>query len=363
MRRLALLLAASLAVACSPPPRPGILAEVDRTRSSAASTEAKTLAPQAFLAAERLAQDAVRANDGGDRASAQLLAEQALAAYAHAAVLARLARADARESDAKKRVEDASKEFAAVDAEEQRVAAEANDAELAYRVARDALPVAGTEPASADREQARVAAARSIALDAKLLCVATQMLAKDTDSLEKAFHELEELDAELAKKPLRAPIDAAVRLRSTCLSELSKVRRDATTAAPQAGAPDALLDELGKAGFSPRRDDRGVAVTLRDAFQGGAVSKSALPKLLALGQVQREHPTFPLLAVVHSAHGAPTPRDAERAESVKKALVDAGAGKVEARTSGDAAPAALPGRADSAAQNERLELVFVAPTF
>jgi outer membrane protein OmpA-like peptidoglycan-associated protein len=348
--------------ACAPPPRPAILEEADRTRTTAAAKEAEVLAPQAFLAAEKLRKDAGRAFDAGDRAGSQILAEQALAAYLHASVLARLAKADDRLVKAAARGEGVSREVAGLDEKQRRVAAEADDIELRFRVERDALPVAQTEPANPDREASRLASARALSLEARLLCVATQMLGPDRPNLTAAFRALDELDAEIQKKANRAPLDSAVRLRSACLAELTSIRRAAASVAPENGATDALLDELGRAAFEPRRDDRGVAVTLRDAFQGSALSAAARDRLTALGQVAKSHPAFPVLVVVHSAaRGAPAPRDSERAAAVGKALTDAGAPKVETKAGGGALPVAPPNRADSAARNERVEIVFVAP--
>ncbi|HEX7622516.1 MAG TPA: hypothetical protein VF400_03015, partial [Anaeromyxobacteraceae bacterium] len=146
MRKLVALLALALG-ACAPPPRPAILDEADRTRTTAAAREAEVLAPQAFLAAEKLRKDAARAFDEGDRAGSQILAEQALAAYLHASVLARLAKADDRLVKTAARTEGVSREVAALEEKQRRVAAEADDIELRVRVQRDALPVAQTEPA------------------------------------------------------------------------------------------------------------------------------------------------------------------------------------------------------------------------
>jgi hypothetical protein len=339
-----------------------VLEEVDRTRTAAAAKEAAALAPQAFLAAEKIRKDALRASDDGDRAGAQILAEHALAAYAHASVLARLAKADDRLAAATARADVSRRDFAALEDKQRRVAAEADDIETRLRVARDALPVAATEPASAEREASRLAAARALALEARLLCVATQMLSADTPRVVAAFQRLDQIDAEIQKKPTRAPLDAAVRLRSDCLTELTLVRRAAASRAPEAETADALLDELGRAALEPRRDDRGVSVTLRDAFQGDTLTPAARERLVALGQVGKAHPTFPVLVVVHKGSGNAAARDTARAEAVQKILVEAGAPHVQAKTGGDALPITAPNRGDSAARNERIEIVFVAPS-
>jgi hypothetical protein len=172
---------------------------------------------------------------------------------------------------------------------------------------------------------------------------------------------LDQLDAEIQKKPTRAPLDAAVRLRSDCLTELTLVRR-AASRSPGADTADGLLDELGRAALEPRRDDRGVSVTLRDAFQGTILTPGARERLVALGQVGKAHPNFPVLVVVHAGRGSASPRDAARADAVQKALIEAGAPHVQTKAGGDALPIAPPSRSDSAARNERIEIVFVSPS-
>jgi len=352
--------ALALAVACAPVPRPTVLEEVDRTRTSAAVKEAESLAPQAYAYAEKLRTDAEKANKDGDRTAAQILAEQALAAYAHATVLSRLAHATERVEGTSSRVAAAEKDAATLDEQQRKVAAEADDIEGRLRVARDALPLAPSAPASADRERARLAAARSLAEEARLLCVATQMLAPDSQGVTQAFESLKALDAEIAKKPARAPIDAAVKARSTCLAELTRARRPATLRAPEAGAPDALLEELSRAGSEPQRDERGVTVVLRDVFDAkGAVKPAATDTLTRLGQAAKAHPAFPILVVVHSSKAAPP---ADRGETIAKSLRDAGGAHVKVESAGDALPVAPPAQPGAAARNERVEIVFVSPS-
>jgi len=233
---------------------------------------------------------------------------------------------------------------------------------MRVRVVRDAQPVAPSEPGSAEREAARSSAARSIASQARLLCVAARMLAPDTPELGAAITGLDALDAALAAKPKRAPIDDAMRLRSSCLAELSRARRPAASAAREARKADILLDLLGKAGFEPVRDDRGVVVVLRDVFEGEKVKASAHDRLTALADVARAHSDFPVLAVIHSGKGGSSRRDTARAEALGKALRDGGAPRVELRSAGDSLPVAAAHPASSDKRNERAEVVFVAPS-
>src|SRR5688500_9546669 len=93
LRALVLLLAV---VGCATTPRPRALSDVQGAREGAAVERAERLAPQAFLHAEKVYKSALRAHDDGDAPGAQLLSEQALAAYSHAVVLARVAEAERR---------------------------------------------------------------------------------------------------------------------------------------------------------------------------------------------------------------------------------------------------------------------------
>jgi len=349
--------------ACAPTSRPAVFAEVDRIRATPSAKEASELAPQAFLSAEKTRRDAELAFAAGDRPGSEILAELAVAAYAQADVLARIARAEERRAGATSRTNRAEKELATLEEAQHRVAAEADDLEMRVRVIRDAQPLAGSEPASAEREAARLAAARSIASQARLLCVATKMLAPETKELVAATSGLDSLDTAIAGKPKRAPIDDAIRLRSSCLAELTRARRPAESAAPEAGKPDILLDLLAKANFEPLRDDRGIVVVLRDLFDGNKPKQAAHERLTALAEVARAHPDFPVLVVVHSGHGGSNKTDAARAEAVGKALLDGGAPRVETKTAGDTLPVAPQHPASVDKRNERVEVVFVAPSF
>ena len=110
--------------------------------------------------------------------------------------LARLARADERRTDAAARAERAEHELATLEEAQRRVAAEADDLEMRVRVVRDAQPLTPTEPASAEREAARVSAARSIASQARLLCTATRMLGSDAKEVTERGQRAERLDAQ-----------------------------------------------------------------------------------------------------------------------------------------------------------------------
>jgi outer membrane protein OmpA-like peptidoglycan-associated protein len=341
-------------------PQPGVMREVDSARQSAAVVEAQARAPQAYADAELRRKQAAAAEQRGDLGSAQILSEQALAAYTRAVVQARLARAQASVADEETRAAKASAQLSELQAQEQRVRAEAEDLEAREKVARDALPLPSSGPASKEREQARLVAARALLTQAKLLCLSARLLDPSREAVTGALGKLAELSQKLT---LPAPIDDATALRSTCLRELVLVRRPITQKSPAAGAADALLAELSAASLTPVRDDRGVVVTLRALFDDKSQLKAeGLAELDMLGKVAKAHPDFPLLAVLHSARGANPTRESAEASAVAETLRKAGAPKVETDAVGASAPVVDPERPGAAERNRRVEIVFVSPT-
>ena len=358
------LLLALLLPACGTSPRPRIMREVDAVRAGAAAKEAEQYAPQAFAHALKLQEQAEKAHVDDDMGGAQILSEHALAAFQHAFVLARLAKAQRRLAAAESELEDAQKQLHALDAEQQKVAAEADDLEMRAKVMRDALPLAPNEPASPEREKARRNAARSLAMQGQLLCAAARLLDPNATGVTEHTQSLGALDKTLADRAVAVPIDEAIRLRSACLRSLTLARRPTTREVPAAGLADALLTRLSEAGgLYPFRDDRGVVVVLRDAVSGaGKVTAQGAEHLALLGRTAKAHPAFPVLVVVHSARGGPSRHAKARADAVERALKEAGAPTVEARTAGDSQPVVDRKRKGASERNERIEIIFVAPS-
>jgi hypothetical protein len=253
------------------------------------------------------------------------------------------------------------------------VTAEVIDLELRAMVARDALAVASSEPtADGDREKARGEAARAMGTEARLLCVSARLLAPSAEGLKEAEASLAELDKAQAARP--APVDLAMRVRAQCLSSLTAARRATVSARGAAGAAgaagvsgdeaDTLLSELSREGtFSPLRDDRGVVVTLHDAFSGDGLAKATSPRVEALARVAAAHASMPVLVVVHDeAPTRPDDRRAERrAEAVRKLLGRPKGERLDLVLAGNTRPIADPKSRKERGRNERLEIVFVDP--
>jgi hypothetical protein len=343
---------------CATPARLQVMSEVDRVRQGQAVVDAKQSAPQAFARAELLRQRSEQAFADGDQTSAQILAEQALAAYLRATIEARLTRADARLTEAATLEQKQSERLAQLTAEQQRLSAETADLELRAKVARDAEPIAKSEPASPEREKARREAARSIAVQAALLCVSARLVEPGRASLTPLLAKADELRARL-DTAAPAPIDDVTALRSDCLRELTLARRPRAQANPSRGESDALLAELSRADFLPFRDDRGVVITLRPVREAGKLSPKLAEKLAELGRVAKQHPEFPLLVVLHDAK--PGAKDDDLSAQAVEALKHSGASRIESKSAGNTSPVVPPERTGAAARNERLEIVFVSP--
>src|SRR4051812_20829546 len=254
------------------------MVEVDRTRQGAAVIDARKSAPQAYARAELLKQRAEQAYADKDLPAAQILSEQALAAYLRATLEARLTKAENRLAEAQVLEKKQAERLAQLDTEQQRLSAEAADLELRAKVARDAEPLAKNEPASPEREKARREAARAIVSQGSLLCVAARLVEPNRATLAPLLSKADDLRKKL-DSAAPAPIDDATALRSDCLRELTLARRPRAQANPSQGESDALLAELSRADFLPFRDDRGVVVTLHAPREGGKLSGKAGEKL------------------------------------------------------------------------------------
>ena len=357
-RPLRLFAAATLLIGCASAPRPVSLTRAAEADRAPGVVQAKNQAPQAHARAQDLLRRAEAAYDDGKQADAELLGEHALAAYRRAVIEGRLAAAEGRKADAEAKLAEAERALANLDEQNRRALSETENLELKLKVVREIMPVPASAMASADRERARLDAARTFALEARLLCASARLLEPERSSLAPHFGKLDELDRAIASKALPAPLDAARAERTSCLRELTLARRPATQSAPATPRADALLSELSGSGLNPTRDDRGVVVTLRDVFKGDAITGTARERLQGLGRVAKTHPAFPVLVVVHSARGGTPERDEKRAKSVSELLTEQGAGRVESHGAGTAQPV-LSG---DLARNERVEVVFVSPS-
>ncbi len=350
-------------IGCAEAPRPKVLTALDATRASPAVSQSRPGAPQAFARADDLRRQAEKAHDNDEPATAQILGEQALAAYQRTVTLDRLRRAEARAASAESSLAARERDIAAEQARERTLDAQARAVELELKVARETLPVPKSGPAaSPEREKARLDASRALATQARLLCSAARLLDPKRAELAAAFKKLDELDERL-KSGGPAPIDDARSQRSACLRELTQTRRPATQKNPANAATDTLLARLSDASLEPSRDDRGVVVTLQKPFgKDDQLSGEAKTRLGELAGVAKANPSFPVQVVVHSGTKLPPARETVRADRAASALREGGAPSVEAHAVGTTLPGLDPKRSGGPERNERVEVVFVAPS-
>jgi uncharacterized lipoprotein NlpE involved in copper resistance len=357
-------------VGCAPILAPTVLTDVDRVRETPALMQAKDLAPAAFAKADKLRAEAHAAFDAEDLAGSQIIAEEALAAYEEAVAVARVARAQEALVAAQAETTETQSKLGKVEDELARVEAEVVATERRLEVLRGLEPVSPSGPADPKREKARAAAVASLVLEARLLCSAARLLAKargsetgfvpPTAEMTAGQTALTALEEQLKTNPSPAPIDQARRSRASCLSALSAVRRAKGATAKTGAGPDALLTAFSTADVGqPRRDDRGVVVTLR-AFDGDGVDQATKKTLAAALVVAAAHPTFPVMVVAH--HRDDADRWERRAQAVVKTLRDElGRTRVaDPVLAGAAAPLVDP-KGKYAARNDRVEVVFVSP--
>jgi len=366
-----------LCCACAPTARPALLDRVAEVRTSPAAREAEAWAPQAHAHALELERRSQRALGAGDVASAEILADGALAAHEHAWVLARLARAERRRLAADGELSEQQRALSELQAQEQRLSAEAADLELRARVVRNALPLAVHEAAGPERSEARRKAAASLSTQGRLLCVAARLLG-EADAVKEPLARLDELDRELESGKAAKALEAATELRGLCLRVISQARRRSSVSPPSpkaasseaAGAAatppavpaDLVLAELSAAGQSPARDERGVAVVLRGLFAtDGSLTDAGRAQLQQLGATAKAHPDFPLLLVGHTASLEAGPAMDRQLAVLGSELSSLGVERVSTHDAGPRQPLLPPQLPRARARNQRIELVFVAP--
>jgi hypothetical protein len=358
---------------CAPTPRSALLDKVGEMRSAPAAKEAEKWAPQVHAHALELEKRAERALAEDDVPAAEIFAGGALAAHEHAWVLARLARAERRRLAAEAELEEQRRALGELQAQEQRLRAEAGELELRARVVKNALPLAAHEAASPERMEARRKAAAALATQGRLLCVAARMLG-EVDAVQQPLARLDTLDRELeAGKGARA-LETATELRSQCLGVISNARRQQSQASAPArnvaAAPasstapaDRVLAELSAAGQAPARDERGVAVVLRDVFAAdGGLSTAGRAQLQRLSETAKAHPDYPVLLVGHTSGGTARVAMERQLAALTRELTALGIERVAAHDAGARQPLLPPQLPRARERNQRIELVFVAPS-
>jgi hypothetical protein len=354
------LFAALFAAACATLPKPEALTIAEQQEALPATERAAQLAPQAFANAKQLRERAERAYEDGNRETAEIFAEHALAAFQHAVVQARLVRARQRIQQNEATLAQNEAALVRVTSMQQKTEAEAKALELRLRVVRDAEPREPIERSSPAREAARREAAISILEATRLLCLAARMLDPSREATQAITGELDALERRLRERETPTPIDRAMSLRGECLRALTLTRREARKASPERDPTDVLFVQLNNAlpEEYPIRDDRGVVVSTTRVFTGHKhdIDEAGRALVSSLAQIATANPDFPLMVVVH------TPGDAtERMLALKKALAEAGHDRATFHAAGDRIPRTVQPIRGAPEPPVRVEFVLVSP--
>ncbi len=358
MRRTLCFLASLAVFGCGggrPANFPALLA-ADSVRARA--TAAQPGAPDAIRRGDQERVEAIKAQHAGDSVLADLYAERATAEYARAEAVSRLARAEAAAMQHQSALEasDAARRAFRSD----RILAEARSGELDRELflLREASAPESSGKADPKREAARLVAANSLALDARLLCGAAKLVGAPSDALSAIEAELGPLERSLETKKISGgpAIDLASRLRAKCLATLTTTRRASATSSTTSAA-DALFAEIGASNLGrllPSRDERGIVLKLETPLPSDASRTFA-----EIARVSQAHPEFALEVVLHDA--VRTAAEDKRLLSIVDSLVSAGAdrAKILAVAAGTRAPLADPSDAAKRARNARVEIVLI----
>jgi hypothetical protein len=335
------------------------LDEVDRVRASQGVAGSVEVRAGALCRAERARLDAYEAHAAGDDVAATLRAERATAAYADAMAVARTARATLEIAAAQGALDDETARLASLVSSRTRLEADAADLEKVQQLIQQRLQTAPSRTASPEREAARRVAVGALVMEARLICGAARLVSENADGLGAAEAALASFDPHRGDSSQPARIDAAGQCRAACLDVLVQARRASTNAVV---LTDELFTELSTAGsYGPSTDERGVVVTLRNAYHGVQLTDDAAHRLAELGRVAATHPSFGIQVVVHDSTPQAIDTDTQKAKSAVRALVEAGAkpSNVAQELAGTRAPVADPTDARVRPRNERLEVVFV----
>lgn len=360
-----LLIAATLAqTACGPAPLPPAVSQADAVSHSKAAGDAERFAPQAHAAAEKLRAEAKWLHSEGRIEEAAAAGEQAIAAFNEAFSLARAAQAEERIEAARARHEEAAKELARLDQLQGQIAAEADEFEMRARVHLDKEEVADMDQLSPDRARARRTAAKYLAAEARLLCLAADLLNPEAAALEQAKTSTSDVEKDLSVGSLNKDLyPRAAAVRSKCLEILTHARRERTKKSPQSADSDRLLAALTETGqVFAFRDDRGIVVNIGSPLDtAGALTDRSAKILKILAGTAKAHSDFPLMLVAHTARSGQDKVADTTLAAAKAALEGSGARVLSSEAVLGAQPVISASLQGADEKNERLEIVFVVP--
>jgi hypothetical protein len=314
-----LTLAVLCSLGCTPAARPAILDQTQNTAQSDGAEVVKRLAPQAFARAESLRLEAEEAHSAGHTELASVRAERALVAFDRAAVEARKVQAMERIAQATRQSEAHQTEIAKLTALQAEIAAETKRVERLVDIEVNLLLRPELIPDNAARTAARARAARSITESARLFCAAARLLAPNDASTLEATRKTDELFTKLDTLPAHEALTGAMVQRVSCLGALSRLRRKAARSAADPG--DEFLASLSPSftDLRPHRDDRGVVLTARGAWDGRQLTSAGRSWVERVGKLADAR-SLPLLVVLHPAEKGGSANPTAATDELSRAL-------------------------------------------
>lgn len=351
--------------ACAPARKaPRSLADADAAARAPASLDAASLSPQAKADADRRRKEAWDLFESGKTDEAEIVGEQALAAYELAALQSRSARAVSRAERVERQRSSKEEQLALLDGAQATLQGEVEALELKARVMLDSEPVADLKTVDSERLLARRKAAAKLASEAESLCLGARILGAQGERLAPLEEQLKKLQAELDVKGLsRDMFPRATELRASCLKELTSLRRENSKSAPQVSVSDQLLRELTENSFTAHRDDRGVIVEFRDPAEGASLREKTRTELSRLGALLEGHPELRAIVVAHTGASGDAKNTAAWLETASTTLQSGNRAKPETRNALGAEPRVDPRARGAIAENRRLEVVLVTARF
>lgn len=349
---------------CSPAPLPPPVSQADAVSESKSALDAQTFAPQAHAAAEKLRAEAKWLHSEGRLEEAAAAGEQAIAAYNEAFALSRAARAEERIEAAKVKRDAAALELGKLDALQTEIAKVADELEMRARVELDKEAPKDVDQLTPDRAAARRTAAKHLAAEARLLCLAAEVLNKDQNGLREAKADAASVEKDLSVGSVNKDLyPRGAKARATCLEVLTHTRRARVKSEPESADSDRLLTSLTETGqVFAFRDDRGIVVNIgKPLDEKGELSETAQRILKLLGGTAKVHAAFPLMLVAHTARSGQEKEATTMVEKATVALATTGAKVASTDRVLGAQPVVATNLQGSAEKNERLEVVFVVP--
>lgn len=366
---------AILLAACGGARPPKSVLDADAARHSPAVRAAHEDAPDAVAEAERVLAKAHAADRDGRREEAARLGAEAAARFDFAILEARAAVAERRIAQAERRITDAEQERERHEtgraAEERRIEVLRHEAETRRVLEEERARAASEEGARSKRlpaaeqrlrEEAMRVAAGEARVRARMICLAGRTLAEDAAAFDAAIAPKREA-AERAGRgnDARADLDAGLAYRDACVRALETVRAATrSTAADRTEVEGAVFEAaVAAGGLDPRRDERGVVLTLHGAFARGstiaAPGRAAIEKIAGLVKTRS-------IRLVVEGHGGSDAASTARANAIADAIGAAGVDRARIAAAGFGGTRPLlpapRGRADQ--RDERVEIVVVA---